>query len=178
MRVYIRPSRNRANSTIGSRYSSSYPSILNRVLFGKNKDNFQFLSCSGAVVKEVIEGQVPMLEGDQDVILLSAGGNDAELVWILNHCVFQFFSPTPTTANGIEAAVLAAAAELGSPEAAEMLRLFIGRHKEKLTRGCDKQLEVTEGIIKSKDFTQRIEKLIDESKKKLKKDTGTIVYTG
>jgi len=35
--------------------------------------NFQFKSCSGAVLKDVIEKQIPELNGNQQVILLSAG---------------------------------------------------------------------------------------------------------
>lgn len=118
------------------------------------------------------------MQGDKDLIFVSAGGNNAELVWILNHCVFPFFSPKELALDGIEAAVGAALTAVGEPQVTEVIELWLQSNKERLTRGCDKQLEVTESIIKSDTFTKRIERLIEKTKEKLKKDTGTLVYTG
>lgn len=58
-----------------SRYSESYPMLFNEdERFGDSKDRkFQFKSCSGAVVKDVLDNQIPEISDGQDVILLSAG---------------------------------------------------------------------------------------------------------
>jgi hypothetical protein len=108
-------------------------------------------------------------------LLLSAGGNDAELVWILNHCVYQFFSPTPAASKELEIALKSAAVE--QPEIAILLA-FYQANKEKFERSCDQQLRISEGIIKSLEFSTRIGVLIEKSKEKLKKDSGAIYYTG
>ncbi|WDK20854.1 kinetoplastid membrane protein 11 [Colletotrichum graminicola] len=57
-----------------SRYDQSYPSFVDGdVRLGNRATrNFQFKSCSGATSSEVIEHQIPKLNGNQDVILLSA----------------------------------------------------------------------------------------------------------
>lgn len=58
-----------------SRYDHSYPNLLNQDsrLGDSSKRNFQFESCSGAVIDHVIEKQLPNLDSNQQVILLSAG---------------------------------------------------------------------------------------------------------
>ncbi|KAK2007905.1 kinetoplastid membrane protein 11 [Colletotrichum eremochloae] len=58
-----------------SRYDQSYPSFVDgdARLGNRATRNFQFKSCSGATSSEVIEHQIPRLDGNQDVILLSAG---------------------------------------------------------------------------------------------------------
>lgn len=57
------------------RYDHSYPWILNEDprLGDPAGRNFQFASCSGAVTQDVIDKQIPELDGGQQVILLSAG---------------------------------------------------------------------------------------------------------
>jgi len=59
----------------GSRYDQSYPYKVARRLLGtkKMKDNFQFLSCSGAVAQEVIDNQVKEVKNGKDLIMVSAG---------------------------------------------------------------------------------------------------------
>lgn len=58
-----------------SRYDHSYPNLLNQDsrLGDSSKRKFQFESCSGAVIDDVIEKQLPNLDSNQQVILLSAG---------------------------------------------------------------------------------------------------------
>ncbi|KAK1994046.1 hypothetical protein LX36DRAFT_585117 [Colletotrichum falcatum] len=58
-----------------SRYDQSYPSFVDADARLGNREtrHFQFKSCSGATSSEVIEHQIPSLDGNQDVILLSAG---------------------------------------------------------------------------------------------------------
>jgi hypothetical protein len=58
-----------------SRYDHSYPYLLNNDdrLGNPASRKFQFLSCSGAVIDDVLNKQIPNLEDNQQVILLSAG---------------------------------------------------------------------------------------------------------
>ncbi|KAF2793294.1 SGNH hydrolase, partial [Melanomma pulvis-pyrius CBS 109.77] len=77
----------------GSRYDASHPVLVSNYLTGLSEP-LQFHSCSGHTIPEVLEGQMWRVGGGQDAIMISAGGNDAELVDILNQCVYQFFSPT------------------------------------------------------------------------------------
>jgi hypothetical protein len=57
------------------RYDHSYPYLINHDerLGDASKRKFQFKSCSGAVIKNVIEDQLPDIDAGQQVILLSAG---------------------------------------------------------------------------------------------------------
>jgi lysophospholipase L1-like esterase len=75
-----------------SRYDQSYPSQMESDDgLGDSLDRtFAFLACSGAVSNDVITKQLPKVEDGQDVITLSAGGNDVNLIRILNQCVYQF----------------------------------------------------------------------------------------
>jgi hypothetical protein len=59
-----------------SRYDHSYPYLFSQdERLGDPKGRtFEFKSCSGAVVDDVIEDQIPALSSNQQVILVSAGG--------------------------------------------------------------------------------------------------------
>ena len=61
-----------------SRYDHAYPYLVNSdpSLGDPSKRTFQFLSCSGALSKDVLEKQIPRLSSDQQVILLSVGMYD------------------------------------------------------------------------------------------------------
>jgi hypothetical protein len=58
-----------------ARYDHAYPYLLNQDERIGNPDGrkFQFLSCSGAVMKDVVEKQIPELDSNQDAITLSIG---------------------------------------------------------------------------------------------------------
>lgn len=59
-----------------SRYDEAYPYLVNtdgRLGDDPSKRKFQFKSCSGAVIKDVVEKQIPTLDYNQQVILVSAG---------------------------------------------------------------------------------------------------------
>jgi hypothetical protein len=43
------------------------------MLLDVTNHKFQFLSCSGAVTQDVIDKQIPKLDGNQRVILISSG---------------------------------------------------------------------------------------------------------
>lgn len=58
---------------IGSRYDHSYPYLVNWAINGNNTDNFDFHSCSGAVVQEIIDEQVHRIRGERDAIMISGG---------------------------------------------------------------------------------------------------------
>lgn len=75
-----------------SRYSGGYPLLINSdERFGANRNrSFQHLACSGLTSAQILAKQVPHLEDNQDVILVSAGGNDVCLGAVLDACIFQF----------------------------------------------------------------------------------------
>ncbi|KAK9559986.1 hypothetical protein V6Z77_005620 [Aspergillus fumigatus] len=82
-----------------SRYDHSYPYLINNDprLGDPAARTFQFVSCSGAVTADVLDKQNPKISGNQQVILLSIGGNDAELSSILNQCIFGWAALAPET---------------------------------------------------------------------------------
>lgn len=61
-----------------SRFSYSYPQIVNQALGSSVKD-FQYLACSGDRT-DGIEKQAKALKGDLDLVVLTDGGNDLCLV--------------------------------------------------------------------------------------------------
>jgi lysophospholipase L1-like esterase len=68
-----------------SRYTGGYP---NRMQEEIDAEEYQFLACSGAVSKDMIEKQVPQLKGQYDLISISAGGNDVGFSDVLEACLF------------------------------------------------------------------------------------------
>ena len=75
-----------------SRYTGGFPSIISSDdRFGSNPNRtFQYLACSGLRSSEILSKQVPHLNDNQDVIIVSAGGNDVSLGDVLDACIFQF----------------------------------------------------------------------------------------
>lgn len=61
-----------------SRYDRSYPEVLNRA-FGKSVEDFQFVACSGDRTEQIYT-QVQNMDGDLDLVIMTAGGNDLCLV--------------------------------------------------------------------------------------------------
>ena len=158
-----------------ARYDHSYPYLVNgdERLGDPAKRKFQFESCSGAVVQDVIDDQIPALDSGQEVILLSAGlfpmkfingmladllylgGNDAELVNILNQCVFQWLA-----FSDFQWFIGKIASWKGD-------RWAVGWDWNKYSRGCEGQLKVSEDIIRSDEFGKRLDTMIEAAKKKL-----------
>jgi hypothetical protein len=58
-----------------SRYDNSYPYLIHtdERLGDQSARTFQFVSCSGAVTEDVIKKQIPSIDNNQQVILISAG---------------------------------------------------------------------------------------------------------
>ncbi|RYP65149.1 hypothetical protein DL770_009068 [Monosporascus sp. CRB-9-2] len=56
-----------------SRYDLAYPYLINNDprLGDPSGRNFHFRACSGAVTKDVLENQIPSVDSDQQVVLLS-----------------------------------------------------------------------------------------------------------
>ncbi len=61
-----------------SRYDYSYPSIMNR-FFGSSVSSFTYTACSGDNSLDVYD-QINSLPSGQDLVVLTAGGNDLCLV--------------------------------------------------------------------------------------------------
>jgi lysophospholipase L1-like esterase len=58
--------------------------------FGEGKREFRSLACSGYTSTQIKENQVPLLtDKSQQLITLSAGGNDANVSHIIDACVYQ-----------------------------------------------------------------------------------------
>ncbi|KAK1984916.1 SGNH hydrolase-type esterase domain-containing protein [Colletotrichum cereale] len=69
-----------------SRFSYSYPQIVNQALGSSVKD-FHYLACSGDRT-DGIEKQAKALKGELDLVVLTAGGNDLCLAGMIKECVF------------------------------------------------------------------------------------------
>lgn len=65
------------SSVACSRYDGSYPAIMNRIMGGVQ--NFQFLACSGDTSDKIL-AQIQSLSAGQDLVVMTAGGNDLCLV--------------------------------------------------------------------------------------------------
>ncbi|KAH2915867.1 hypothetical protein KXW25_008333 [Aspergillus fumigatus] len=146
-----------------SRYDHSYPYLINNDprLGDPAARTFQFVSCSGAVTADVLDKQNPKISGNQQVILLSIGGNDAELSSILNQCIFGWAALAPETVK------MAKEAALKNPD----LFPWAAAH------GCENQLDRTRDIIAGAAFSKSLDSVIAAAKGKLSPD-GMIYYTG
>ncbi|KAJ5475502.1 hypothetical protein N7539_007789 [Penicillium diatomitis] len=152
-----------------SRYDNAYPNLIHNDgrLGDPASRTFQFKSCSGALTADVINNQIPQISGNQQVILLSAGGNDAELTKILNQCVFQW---AVLNANQVNTAKAASKLD---PKFA----LVSSVDWDSLGVGCAGQLARTQSIIDGDAFSESIDAVISAAKSKLASD-GMIYYTG
>ncbi|KAL6864240.1 SGNH hydrolase-type esterase domain-containing protein [Trichoderma novae-zelandiae] len=151
-----------------SRYDNAYPYLINEDgrLGDASTRKFQFESCSGAVTADVIDKQIPRIDSDQQVILLSAGGNDAELVTILNQCIFQWAVLDKTQV---------AIAKLSALD--KNFAWARDYDWDSLGRGCEGQMDRSLTMINSGLFSARLDSLLNSAKKKLAPD-GMIYYTG
>lgn len=152
-----------------SRFDQSYPYFINNDgrLGDPSKRQFQFRSCSGAVIDDVLTKQIPAIDGGQQVIVLSAGGNDAELTHILNQCIFQW---------GVFDSLQSVVATL-TPLLEAGYEWAKGYDFMPLARGCLGQLAHTRDIVHSNDFSRRLDRVISAAKAKLAPD-GMLYYTG
>jgi hypothetical protein len=158
--------------------------LLNKGLGDLNSQGgkFQFLSCSGAQTKEVIDSQLSRMESGQDVILISSGGNDVGFADIINQCVYQFFSPTKILGELGEIAYDRAALKEWLAKAATRVGLdgvdipLPDIDLMKYARTCEEELENSKKMIDAPEFAQGISDLINKAKEKLAPG-GRIYYT-
>jgi len=61
-----------------SRYDYTWPVLVNNYL-GASVSKFQYLGCSGAISTGIFE-QIAAMDSGQDLVLMTAGGNDLCLV--------------------------------------------------------------------------------------------------
>ncbi|KAK6432223.1 hypothetical protein LTR95_011603, partial [Oleoguttula sp. CCFEE 5521] len=75
-----------------SRYDASFPALINadERLGDANGRTFTNWACSGAKFDDVSKQVKALGDGSQDLITITAGGNDALLTDILNECVFMW----------------------------------------------------------------------------------------
>lgn len=109
----------------------AYPVLVNEDLIdaeGPNRTSFQFLSCTGSAIEDLLSGSEPSQIDDlnvtstADFALMSIGGNDLGFFDIMNSCIFRFYSFYSGTC---ESALLKSEAALASPDFAIRLRLAI-----------------------------------------------------
>lgn len=91
------------------------------------------------------------------------GGNDAGLEDILNHCIFQWasFNQEQATVAKLEEIREKMMKEATKSEWIESVDW------DKLSRGCDGQLEFTNSVINSDDFSKSIDSVLEAAKAKL-----------
>lgn len=70
-----------------SRYNGAYPVLLNNLGFGA-MPNFHFLACTGDKSENVKDQVKKLADNSQDLVTISAGGNDALLTAVLKNCVY------------------------------------------------------------------------------------------
>ena len=88
---------------------------------------------------------------------VTQGGNDAELSNILNQCVFNWFVLNRNQASTIKLG------KILEEEWAQNLDVDV----DVVSRGCQKQLETSQMIIRSPDFDHSLDTLLEATKKKL-----------
>lgn len=152
-----------------SRCDHSYPFLVNNDerLGASSNRKFQFKSCSGAVISDVLERQIPAIDSNQQVILISAGGNDVELTNTLNQCIFQW--AVLSTSQVIEAMIIVAEDDRFS--FLDFLDMDV------YGRGCEGQMDVSQALIDGPAFSSSLDSLISAAKAKLGPG-GKIYYTG
>jgi hypothetical protein len=162
-----------------SRYSHSYPYLLNMGIGDLNErgGKFQFLSCSGAKTKEIIDTQVPRLDDGQNAILISSGASDFGFADIINQCVHQLFSPSKLLTTLAEHADLRSELKKRMGEQMERPGVKVPDFDlSKFARTCEEQLAESKKVIEDAKFSNGIADLIKKAKGKLASD-GLIFYT-
>ncbi|KAL7940915.1 SGNH hydrolase-type esterase domain-containing protein [Trichoderma barbatum] len=111
---------------------NAYPMLvqddLNRSLDGGDGPTFQFLSCTGSTVNDMLAGaEHSQIDGfnttsTADFALLSIGGNDLGFFEIMNSCIFRFYSFYSGTC---ESALRHADEQMAGSEFEHRLRLVI-----------------------------------------------------
>ena len=84
------------------------------------------------------------------------GGNDVQLTNILNQCIYQWAVANQAQASTAKLAAL----DKDWAWASKWVWDAMGR-------GCEKQLEHTQSIIDSPEFSSKIDRVLEEAKKKL-----------
>ncbi|KAF4995624.1 hypothetical protein FGRMN_5016 [Fusarium graminum] len=153
-----------------ARYDHAYPYLLNQdsSIGDPSTRKFQFLSCSGAVMKDVVDNQIPKIDGNQDAITLSIesflGGNDVGLIHLLNSCIFQMGVFTKE-----QAALAKVAAEVDKNYA--WAKDF---DWDSLSRGCEGQIEYSKSLATSDTFATNLDNVLKAAIKKL--NTGAKIH--
>ncbi|KAK2669954.1 SGNH hydrolase superfamily [Fusarium oxysporum f. sp. vasinfectum] len=149
-----------------ARYDHAYPYLINQDdrIGDPSKRKFQFLSCSGAVIKDVVDKQIPEMDSGQDAITLSIGGNDVGLINLLNSCIYQM---------GVFTKEQAAAAKL----IAEVDKDYAWAKDfdwDSLSRGCEGQIEYSKSLATSDTFGKNLDGVLSAAKNKL--NNGAKIY--
>ncbi|KAI4189588.1 MAG: hypothetical protein LQ346_005088 [Caloplaca aetnensis] len=85
-----------------SRYGDAYPVMLND-LMEIPQASFNFIACTGAISAEIKDQAKQLALGSQDLLTISAGGNDVGFSTVLKECVYL-----PSSEKACEAALATA----------------------------------------------------------------------
>lgn len=70
-----------------SRYDHTYPALANNA-FGPAVQDFQYTACSGDRSVQIYD-QISKMQGNVDLVMMTAGGNDLCLVWLDQKLTFR-----------------------------------------------------------------------------------------
>jgi len=88
------------SNTLCKRYSQAYPLALfmDPCMPGHGDPTRKpnFIACSGAVIQDVLNNQVPNVQQNNEMITLSSGWNNVGFEAILDGCIFQFTGSIPS----------------------------------------------------------------------------------
>lgn len=101
--------------------------------------------------------QIPRIDGGQDVILLSGGGNDVKLTDVLNQCVYQWAAVSKAHEK---------AARLLATQSKPIAIIVDSIDWDAITRGCEAQLDFSQTQIDFK-LGDSLNSMIELAKKKL-----------
>ncbi|PLN80571.1 SGNH hydrolase [Aspergillus taichungensis] len=123
--------RNEEGAKSCHRFDESYPSILDQDerLGGHDAHEFTYLACSGDESPQVLE-QAKKLQGEYDLITISAGGNDLGFSDIVQSCIYRIF-----TAQDCEEPLQTAELALENKKFEKNIELLLNEAKKHLAKG-------------------------------------------
>jgi lysophospholipase L1-like esterase len=87
-----------------SRYNGAYPLKIQQVV---QSQRFLFKACSGDTSQDILEKQIPNIPGDNELITVSAGGNDVGFSAVLKKCILL-----PSSSSDCQSALVEAEAKI------------------------------------------------------------------
>jgi hypothetical protein len=99
-----------------SRYDGAYPLKVQEVI---QSQSFLFRACTGATIQDVIEQQLPNIQSNNNLITVSAGGNDVGFADVLKKCILL-----PSSTPRCQSAMIDAADQIDGSLGSNVLKLL------------------------------------------------------